>query len=27
VIGTQYITGEAPGPGPRQLEFALKVVF
>jgi Carboxypeptidase regulatory-like domain/TonB dependent receptor len=27
VIGTQYITGEAPGPGPRQLEFALKVQF
>jgi hypothetical protein len=27
IIGTQYITGEAPGPGPRQLEFSLRLQF
>ena len=27
VIGTQYITGEAPGPGPRQIEFSARIQF
>jgi hypothetical protein len=27
ILGTGSITGEAPGPGPRQLEFSLKLTF
>jgi len=27
IIGTQYITGEAPGPGPRQIEFSARIQF